>query len=68
MVEAGANGFFVKALRPLTRVTRSSNNSSSGVIAETQIAFRYNINNTDLDEAFAENSSFPSEPAQSISI
>ena len=41
MVGAGANGFFVKALRPLTRVTRSSNNSSSGVIAETQIAFRY---------------------------
>ena len=67
MLKGGANGVFVKALQPVTRTTRSSDNSSAsiGVMAETQIAFRYTINDTDLDDAFAGNSSFPSEPAKS---
>ena len=66
MVKAGANGFFVKALLPFSRVTRSSN-SSSGVIADTQIAFSEDVNDTSVvDDAFGGNSSIPSEPAQSI--
>ena len=68
MVEAGANGVFVKALSPKSRVERSSN-SSSGVIADTQIAFSEDVNDTTIvDKAFDGNSSIASEPAQSICL
>ena len=68
MVRAGANGVFVKSLLPKPRVRRSSD-SSSGVIADTQIAFSDNVNDTTfIYNAFEGNDSIPSEPAQSTYI
>ena len=58
MVRAGANGVFVKSLLPKPRVRRSSD-SSSGVIADTQIAFSDNVNDTTfIDNAFEGNEAF----------
>lgn len=68
MVQTGANGVFVKSLRPASESNgenRRKRNADLGIRVETQIAFSKGINATDLDEAF-NNATEDAEAAQSI--
>ena len=75
LVEKGVGSVFVKSLRPLEleqpmeQNNRKKRSSSLGVVVDTQIALRMDINGSDIDDAFSsfndnstkENSTFTSE-------
>ena len=72
LVEKGVGSVFVKSLRPMEsqpmEQNRKKRSSSLGVVVDTQIAVRMDINGSDIDDAYAnfndssnENSTFTSE-------
>ena len=61
MVEVGANNVFVKAIRPpadaVNSADRKRRSTGGGIQVETHIAFRYDVNLTDIEDAFQNHSS-----------
>ena len=69
MVKAGVNGVFVKALRPPnSEAAERRKRNAEGVKVETQLAFRFDVNVTDIDEAFENSGNQTSEIASEESI
>ena len=60
MVEVGANNVFVKAIRPPAETDsadRKRRSTGGGIQVETHIAFRYDVNLTDIEDAFQNHTS-----------